>query len=413
MTHDSLTRREFVTRSVGLLAVPVMAGAAASDKAPAGGTEDQSIPKMDLHVHLDKSTIDQVAALSKERGVQFGIVEHAGTKENKYPVVLSNDAELEGYLSMLDGKGVYKGLQAEWTDWASCFSKPVLKRLDYVLTDAMTMPGPDGKRMKLWEPTAVIGAAEEFMDRHVDWYAHRMSTEPIDIFANVTWLPESLAANYDALWTEARLRKVIDAAVKNNVALEISGSLKRPKVPFLSMAKAARVARGEYGDPLPVKSGDEIGQLTLSFNQMMAGLKERDFIRNTFGRYMDEGVARDLLRRPEAARLGGEKRQVVILFSDIRGFTPLAESLSPEATIHLINRHFSRMVEIIRRHRGIIVDFLGDAVLAFFDPLDGPLTPTVRQAVRCALEMQAAQEEANRSEPQYPALPMGIGLHAG
>lgn len=177
--------------------------------------------------------------------------------------------------------------------------------------------------------------------------------------------------------------------------------------------KAGQVARGEYGEPLPVSSRDEIGQLTLSFNRMMAGLQERDFIRNTFGRYMDEEIARDLLQRPEAARLGGEKRQVVILFSDIRGFTPLAETLSPEATIHLLNRHFSRMIEVIHRHRGIIVDFLGDAVLAFFDPLDGPLTPVVRQAVQCGLEMQDAQETANRGEPQYPALPMGIGLHAG
>ena len=177
--------------------------------------------------------------------------------------------------------------------------------------------------------------------------------------------------------------------------------------------KAARVASGEYGDPLPVRSQDEIGRLTRTFNQMMAGLKERDFIRNTFGRYVDEEFARELLRRPEAARLGGEKRQVVILFSDIRGFTPLAETLSPEATIYLVNRHFSRMIEIIQRHRGIIVDFLGDALLAFFDPLDRPLTPVVRQAVRCALEMQAAQEKANASEPYYPALPMGVGLHTG
>jgi adenylate cyclase len=177
--------------------------------------------------------------------------------------------------------------------------------------------------------------------------------------------------------------------------------------------KAAQVARGEYGEPLPVTSQDEIGQLTLSFNQMMAGLQERDFIRNTFGRYVDEEIARDLLQRPEAARLGGEKRQVAILFSDIRGFTPLAETLSPEATIHLINRHFSRMIEVIYRHRGIIVDFTGDAVLAFFDPLDGPLAPKVHQAVQCGLKMQAAQEEANRSEPHYPALAMGVGLHAG
>jgi adenylate cyclase len=181
----------------------------------------------------------------------------------------------------------------------------------------------------------------------------------------------------------------------------------------LISGRAHQVARGEYGEPLPVGSRDEIGQLTESFNQMVAGLKERDFIRNTFGRYVDEEVARELLRRPEAARLGGEKREVVILFSDIRGFTPLAETLSPEATLHLINRHFSRMIEIIRQHRGIIVDFLGDSVLAFFDPLDGPVPPLVRRAVRCGLEMQAAQEEANASEPQYPALPMGVGIHAG
>jgi adenylate cyclase len=178
--------------------------------------------------------------------------------------------------------------------------------------------------------------------------------------------------------------------------------------------RATQVATGEYGEPLPVNSQDEIGQLTGSFNDMVTGLQERDLIRNTFGRYVDEGIARDLLRRPEAARrLGGEKREVVILFSDIRGFTPLAETLSPEATIHLVNRHFARMIEVIRAHHGIIVDFLGDAILAFFDPLDRSLTDTVHQAVACALEMQAAQAEANAAEPQYPALAMGIGLHAG
>lgn len=178
--------------------------------------------------------------------------------------------------------------------------------------------------------------------------------------------------------------------------------------------KASEVAAGEYGEPLPVRSRDEIGQLTGSFNDMVAGLQERDFVRNTFGRYVDEEVARKLLSRPEAARrLGGEKRQVVILFSDIRGFTPLAETLSPEATIHLVNRHFSRMIEIIRTQHGIIVDFLGDAVLAFFEPLEGNLEATVYQALRCALEMQTAQAEINAAEPQYPALQMGIGLHAG
>ncbi len=177
--------------------------------------------------------------------------------------------------------------------------------------------------------------------------------------------------------------------------------------------RAALVAKGRYGEPLPVKSRDEIGQLTASFNEMVDGLKERDFISNTFGRYVDQEIARELLSRPEASRLGGEKREVVILFSDLRDFTPLAETLSPEATIHLLNRHFSQMVEIIQQNRGIIVDFLGDAILAFFDPLNDPLAPTVRRALRCSLSMEAAVAEENASESEFPELQMGIGLHVG
>ncbi len=178
-------------------------------------------------------------------------------------------------------------------------------------------------------------------------------------------------------------------------------------------AKASLVARGDYGEPLPVASRDEIGQLTMSFNDMVTGLQERDFISNTFGRYVDREIARELLSRPEARRPGGEKREVVIMFSDVRGFTPLAESLSPEAVIHLINRHFARMIEVIQAHRGIIVDFLGDAILAFFDPLEGPMEPVVRRAIGCALKLQAAVEALNLAEPGLPPLHLGIGLHAG
>jgi adenylate cyclase len=179
--------------------------------------------------------------------------------------------------------------------------------------------------------------------------------------------------------------------------------------------KAAQVARGDYGEPLAVQSRDEIGQLTLSFNDMVAGLKERDFISNTFGRYVDQEIAQRLLARPEASRLGGEKRQVIIMFADLRNFTATAEGLSPEATIHLVNNFFSRMVEVLRQHHGIIVDFLGDAVLAFFDPLDGPLAEVAREALQCAQEMQLVMPEVNLAGIglQLPPLSMGIGLHAG
>ena len=181
--------------------------------------------------------------LAQERGVRLGIVEHAGTKENKYPVVLSTDDELKAYLKMLDGKGVYKGVQAEWTDWMTCFSPELLAQLDYVLTDAMTFPGRDGQRVKLWEKAAEqqidMHNHERFMDRFVDWHVEIMSTEPFDILANASWLPDALIAAYDDLWTERRIQKVLDAALKYGIAIEISLSYKLPRMAFLKQAKAA------------------------------------------------------------------------------------------------------------------------------------------------------------------------------
>ena len=178
---------------------------------------------------------------------------------------------------------------------------------------------------------------------------------------------------------------------------------------------AEQVAGGNYGKPLPIKSADELGQLAESFNTMVDGLKERDFISNTFGRYVDEEIAKKLLSRPEAARLGGEKREVAILMSDIRGFTLVSESLSPEKVITLLNHYFSHMIAVIQKHQGIIVDFFGDSVLAFFDPLDGLITSTVYRATQCALEMQNEIKafNAEMEEESLPQLEMGIGLNAG
>jgi len=203
------------------------------------------LPRLDLHAHLDGSTIDAVAALGRERGVRLGIVEHAGTKENQYPVVLSNDAELAACLAMLEGKGVYRGVQAEWTDWMGCFSRSALARLDYVLTDAMTYPGKDGRRVKLWEADAPnrvdMADPAAFMDRYVDWYVRILEEQPIDVLANVSWLPKPLAPAYDSLWTTARIRRVADAAARLGVAIEISSGFRLPTLGWLRVAREAGV----------------------------------------------------------------------------------------------------------------------------------------------------------------------------
>ena len=198
---------------------------------------------VDFHVHLDNSTIDKVLELASERGLKFGIVEHAGTKENQYPTVLSNDTELRRYLAMLEGKPVFKGIQAEWTDWMGCFSIAALAQLDYVLTDAMTFPGKDGQRVKLWIPDASqkvdLSDRQAFMGRFVDWHVEVMSREPFDILANTTWLPAGMLEQWEVYWTAPRMKKVIEAAIKYGVALEISASYKLPRLPFLKLAKAA------------------------------------------------------------------------------------------------------------------------------------------------------------------------------
>jgi class 3 adenylate cyclase len=178
---------------------------------------------------------------------------------------------------------------------------------------------------------------------------------------------------------------------------------------------AEQVANGEDIDPLLITSSDEIGQLKTSFNTMVEGLKERDFIRDTFGRYVNKEFAKELLKRPEAGRLGGEKRQVAVLMADIRGFTLVSELLTPEETIRILNHYFSHMITVIREHHGIIVDFYGDGVLVFFDPLDGPIKPTVQQAINCSLEMQREMElfNAEMKTHHLPELQIGIGVNAG
>ncbi len=180
-------------------------------------------------------------------------------------------------------------------------------------------------------------------------------------------------------------------------------------------ASARQVAQGEYGDPIDIQSTDEIGDLVDNYNAMVAGLRERDHIRNTFGCYIDADFAKKLLSRPEAARLGGQRREVVILMSDIRGYTTLVEQMKPETAIEILNLYFTHMIAVIQRHKGIIVDFVGDAILVFFEPLNETFAMASQRAVRCASQMQQAMMRTNEElrTKGHPNFEMGIGIHAG
>jgi len=238
---SSIRRREFLAGAAAAGTLTILGpGRATAEEVTKVQTEGLDFPVIDYHVHLDGFGIDKIVEIAKARGIQFGIVEHAGTKENKYPVVLGNDEDLARYIAMLDGKGVFKGVQAECYDWMTVFSKEAIAKLDFVLSDAMTFVEKDGSRVELWKAEKVkIADKQDFMDRYTNFTVRKVVREPIDILACATFLPAALAAEYDALWTEERMKRIIDAAVKNNVAIEIAAWAKLPRPAFLKLAKAA------------------------------------------------------------------------------------------------------------------------------------------------------------------------------
>jgi len=176
----------------------------------------------------------------------------------------------------------------------------------------------------------------------------------------------------------------------------------------------ARVAGGALDEELPVRSRDEIGQLTRAFNEMVAGLRQRDFIRNAFGRYVSPEVAKTLLESPEGLRLGGHKREVTVLMSDLRGYTRFAEQGDPARVMEVLNGYLARMADIVIAHGGTINEFIGDAIFAVYGaPLDQP--DHAERAAASALAMQAAMDELNRDNAArgWPRFEMGIGVNTG
>jgi adenylate cyclase len=131
-----------------------------------------------------------------------------------------------------------------------------------------------------------------------------------------------------------------------------------------------------------------------------------------FGRYLSPEVMSSLIENPASLELGGEKRRVTLMMTDLRGFTAMSERLQPEQVVRLLNAYFEVMVEVIVRHQGTINEIIGDALLVFFGaPQEVP--DRARRAVACAIEMQNAMARVNERNRAagLPELQMGIGLN--
>ena len=175
--------------------------------------KSQKFPLIDYHVHIKGGlTIEAVLEKSKRMGIICGIAPNCGLN---FPI--TNDSLLLDYYYKMRIYPVFLGMQAEGREWTKTFSKEAIAKFDYVFTDALTFTDDNGKRMRIWLKDEVeITDAQTFMDMYVKRILDVINTEPIDIFVNPTFLPEVIAPRYDELWSNERMQRVIDAAVKKH-----------------------------------------------------------------------------------------------------------------------------------------------------------------------------------------------------
>ncbi|MFT5683553.1 MAG: adenylate cyclase, partial [Myxococcota bacterium] len=175
-----------------------------------------------------------------------------------------------------------------------------------------------------------------------------------------------------------------------------------------------KVAAGSLDGHTPIQGLDTMGGLTSHFNAMVEGLREREQIRQIFGRYVAKQVADEILGG--RIELGGELRTATVLFTDIRGFTTISETMAPTEVIDFLNRYFEHMVSCVIQNDGVLDKFIGDAIMALFGvPVTRSPELDARAAVQCAIEMRQALIVLNteRQSEGLPAIDIGIGIHTG
>ena len=170
------------------------------------------------------------------------------------------------------------------------------------------------------------------------------------------------------------------------------------------------VAGGDFSCKTSVLYADELGQLKGHFNMMLDGLVERDHIKDTFGRYVSLEIAEKIMKSGKV-NLAGEEIQATVLFSDIRGFTPISEKLPPVELIRFLNEYFAYITAPIAENKGVINKFIGDAVMAIFSPVFG-VEDHQAAALRAALGMREALKVFN-AQGRYPEVFFGVGVHSG
>ena len=203
---------------------------------------------------------------------------------------------------------------------------------------------------------------------------------------------------------------VIFAWVGIWLAFLVSSNLTRPLADMTAVLQ--RIRDGHFDSRVRVTTNDELGYVGDAVNEMASGLKEREFIKETFGKYVSKEVRDEVLSRK--IPLDGEVREVTVLFADLRNFTPLVERTTPQRVVRIINRYFEEMEASIRAQGGLVLQFIGDEIEAVFGaPI--PLSDHATQAMIAAMSMNDGLAAVNQvfADRGHSPLQHGIGIHSG
>lgn len=183
---------------------------------------------------------------------------------------------------------------------------------------------------------------------------------------------------------------------------------------------AEAVSGGNLDTHVPVVSRDEVGRLTASFNDMVGDLRLKERIKDTFGKYLDPRIVARLIENPEMTRLGGERREMTVMFIDLQGYTSISEKLPPSDLVRMLNMFLAHMTEAVSQNKGVINDFQGDAVMAYWGP---PFTEPDEHARLACRAARAALENFDRYRAEVAAelgtqldglaISMRIGISTG
>ena len=203
---------------------------------------------------------------------------------------------------------------------------------------------------------------------------------------------------------------VVGGLAAIGLSLYVAGSVAGPLDQLQTAMR--EVEHGDLEVRCPVVTNDEIGAVAEGFNRMVGGLRERELLKETFGKYVSREIRDEILAG--RVSLEGQALEVTILFADLRDFTPWVEATSPREVVRDLNGYFAEMDEAIRAHRGLILQFIGDEIEAAFGaPVAYPAH--AEMAVQAALEMRRRLQAWNAERVRAGKTPLrnGIGIHTG